>query len=397
MGLAVGPSDGTADGRPVTGLVGRRVRPGPLPAWADLSCTPADLCDVLAALLQGEHDALAAALRDERLPMEALVMLVERHRLGCHLAARLVHSPLLPLVPKQLWDAIQERQRQQAQRTSRMLEALQRLLPRFKHAGIETMVVKGPELAARFSGGLLQRGYGDLDLLVRGQDRRAALDLLMKLGFQLRSRVLLSRSVTARFVHGFDFEHQGLRLDLHWCLSRQPGFRIDETGFWARRTHWSLDGVTVAVPAAVDELHFLLISAFADLQRGALRLQSLVDVTMLVDALEAFDGKTFLLDRNSEGTAEVCRLMLGVQQVLLSSKRPGPAWASALEPLPNRQHLLQLLQPAPFDLPLKLWSAPHLPVSPLHYGLWWLLSLPFRTASSHPSLRSRSLPAGAVQ
>ena len=122
---------------------------GPPPAWSDLRCSPALL--------------------------DAFAMLVERHRLGCSLAARLADSPVRPMLPDALWRSIVSRLEEQQQRTASILAELQWLLPHVVQAGIPLMLLKGPELAARFHGGLHRRGYGDLDLLVLERDRQAAM------------------------------------------------------------------------------------------------------------------------------------------------------------------------------------------------------------------------------
>jgi hypothetical protein len=368
----------------------RRARSGPLPAWADLSCSPAELYRVLAALLAGRDQDLAAELADGSALLEVLTMLVERHRLGCYLAGRLEDSPVRPLLPEGLWQSIQGRREQQQRRTARILEELHWLLPRFERAGIPVMLLKGPELEARFHGGLHQRGYGDLDLLVRERDRRAALQLLEDLGYLLRSRVVLSRSLMASVHHGFDFERQGVRLDLHWCLSRQPGYRIDEAAFWGRSVGWRHGDRTIHVPHAQDELHLLLISAFADLQRGALRLQSLLDVQALLVALAPLDVASFLALRRRERTAEVCGTMLGIAHVLLGSQASSAIGLVDGRGHPSRDQVLSLLSPVPGQWRVKLWCARRLPVNLGHYALWWLASLPLRTAASHQALRPAS-------
>ncbi|MEB3308206.1 MAG: nucleotidyltransferase family protein [Cyanobacteriota bacterium] len=268
-----------------------------------------------------------------------------------------------------------------------MLEELHGILPCFQAAGIPVMLLKGPELASRFHGGLHERGYGDLDLLVHGRDRRATLQLLSTLGYAQRSRVLLSRTLMAQVNHGFDFSRHGVRLDLHWCLSRQPGFRIDEEGFWQRGVGWSVAGLELTVPHPADELHHLLISAFADLQRGALRLQSLLDLKAVMATLHPFEETAFLAAREQERTAAVCRSMLAILRALLPAQGNGAAQARSNEPKLTRSQMLGLLQPAPLGLPLKLWCARRLPVSLPSYGLWWLASLPLRAAASHPALR----------
>lgn len=362
-----------------------RRAPGAPPAWADLSCSPGQLCSVLSALLAGQDQDLAAELAGGSALPEALAMLVERHRLACYLAGRLADSPLWPLLSGELRGSIQRRRNQQEQRTRAILDELLWLQPRFQQAGIPVMLLKGPELATRFHGGLHERGYGDLDLLVRERDRRGAHQLLNDLGYGLRSRVLLSRSLMATVNHGFDFERGSVRLDLHWCLSRKPGYRIDEAGVWARRLSWTHADLTIDVPAPQDELHLLLISAFADLQRGALRLQSLLDVRAVRAAFPAWDAEAFLRHREAERTADVCRTMLEVDRLLLTSEMVGADGQPGMAPA--RDRVLALLGPSPFHWRLKLWCARRLPVSLPHYALWWLASLPLRTAASHPALR----------
>ncbi len=360
---------------------------GPPPAWSDLSCSPAYLCDLLVALMDGRDQDLAAELPSSPALLDAFAMLVERHRLGCSLAARLADSPVRPMLPDALWRSIVSRLEEKKQRTASILAELQWLLPHVVQAGIPLMLLKGPELAARFHGGLHRRGYGDLDLLVLERDRQAAMQLLETLGYALRSRVLLSRSLMATVHHGFDFERQGLRLDLHWCLSRQPGYRIDEAAFWERRLTWRHGGLTIEVPHPQDELHLLLISAFDDLQRGALRLQSLLDVQALLAALAPLDLEVVLASRRNERTAEVCRTMLSITRLLLASQVMVESVNSCLMPLTSREQILALLRPVPFQWRIKFWCARRLPVSLLHYALWWLATLPFRTAASHPALR----------
>lgn len=370
-------------------------RTGPPPAWANLTCTPAELCELVNALLVDNDEALANDLVAGRRRIEAFAMLVERHRLGCYLASRLEGSPLQEMLPADLWESIRRRRQQQEQCTGAILQELRWLLPHLQAAGIPVMLLKGPELASRFHGGLHERGYGDLDLLVRDRDRRATLELLTDLGYERRSRVLLSRTLMAQVTHGFDYVRQGVRLDLHWCLSRQPGFRIDEEGFWARAERWPVAGLEATVPHPADELHHLLISAFADLQRGALRLQSLLDLKAVMDAIHPFQEAAFLAARQQERTAEVCGAMLAIHRALLPGQGHCAPLGRSHEPVSERSWILKLLEPAPLGLPVKLWCARRLPVSLPQYALWWLTSLPLRTAASHPALRPvlASVPA----
>lgn len=367
---------------------------GPLPAWADLGCAAEELCRATGALLRGQDDALAMEVRSGRVSARALQMLLERHRMGAWLHHRLSASPLQTAVPSSFREQLEAAAVRQRATAEACRAALADLLPRFDAAGVPAVVLKGPALAERYYGGLAHRGYGDLDLLVPEAHRDRADTVLRAAGYHRVSRALLGERLTARFVHGFDYRGGPVGVDLHWCLSRVPGYRLDMGGIWARMTPVEIDHLPCRVMAPEDELHFLLLSTFADAQRGALRLQSLVDIATVLSRQPTLDWAAFLAVRGAERTEDVCRAMLSLLLGLLELDVEFPALASALGgamPTPLAQAVMQSTRGA---LGAKAWSMRALPISPLRYVAWWSLSLPFRMATSHPRWR-RPLPASA--
>lgn len=366
----------------------------PPPAWDRLGCDPRELCRVTGALLRGEDDTLRGDVQAGRISPHALQRLVDRHRMGAYLHHRLAASPLravMPPVVEAMIDAAAGRQQSTA---AACLAALRDLQPRFAAAGVPMVVLKGPALAARCYGGLAHRSYGDLDLLVREQDRAAAVRLLGAAGHHRVSRVLVSASWTARFVHGFDFRGGPVGIDLHWCLSRMPGYRLDLAAVWRRAIATAVGDIPMHVLAAEDELVFLLLSALADVQRGALRLQSLVDLAMVIRAHADLDWPTFLAARCHERTETACTAMLRLLLGLLSLDEAHPALSRAVGGGLRPEQALAVVTPRRGAWGAKAWSLAALPVSPVRYVGWWLASLPFRMAASHPWLRRR-LPASA--
>ncbi|MFM8891631.1 MAG: nucleotidyltransferase family protein, partial [Planctomycetia bacterium] len=169
------------------------------------------------------------------------------------------------------------------------------------------VMLKGPALGERLFGGAANRGYWDLDILVHEHDREYAGRLLEEKGFRRTSSVLCGERMSALFVHGFDYERHDLKVDLHWCLSRAPGLRVDSSAMMRRATMFNVGGRKTPVLAVEDELVFELVSMFADLQRGGLRLQAFVDLWAMLRELPGIVWEEFFARRKVEGCEAACR------------------------------------------------------------------------------------------
>jgi hypothetical protein len=84
--------------------------------------------------------------------------------------------------------------------------------------------------------------------------------------------------------------------------------------------------------------------------------------------------------------------VLGVFLATLAAESEFPALAAALGPLPSFEESLELLASGSGNGRAKLWAARRMSVSPFSYAAWWVVSLPFRTAASHPLLRGCAPP-----
>ena len=80
---------------------------------------------------------------------------------------------------------------------------------------------------------------GDLDLLVRRRDLRAASAALVEGGYASRTGAPLGMAATLRFVHHLEHEKDGVPVDLHHQIRVHPTFRLDEEEMW--RTAGRLD------------------------------------------------------------------------------------------------------------------------------------------------------------
>ena len=162
--------------------------------------------------------------------------------------------------------------------------------------------------------------------------------------------------------------------------------RIDDSLFH-RAQALSLEGRTFNVPCPSDELTVLLLSSFADIQRGYLRLQPFVDVVMVARALPSDEWEDFFTARRQERTDGICRAVLHLVVSIFSLQGRIPGLDAHLPAIVAPGDAMQVLLPSPGGRVAKRWALRHLPVGLVHYATWWVVSLPFRAAASHPCLR----------
>jgi hypothetical protein len=140
---------------------------------------------------------------------------------------------------------------------------LQEIVAAFGGAGIETILLKGPLLAADYYSDPALRPFTDLDLLVRRRDRERAIEVLTKVGYAHGSpgRTLafeLDHAPAAYFV-----ARGGSRLpvDLHWeCVGHPGGSRATELvadEVWGRARSSPSWGAAARMLAPEDLLIYL--------------------------------------------------------------------------------------------------------------------------------------------
>lgn len=361
----------------------RRRPPHP---WRHLPCAADDLFEFTGGLVRGDVDAVIGEIAS---PASVVDLLVARHRLGPLLATRAADAAWMGKLSPATNDRIRathERQRLVADRCLALLDAID---VECRTAALPFLIVKGPAMARRCYGDIAARGYWDLDIMVAEGDLARMETLLERISAFRLSRTVLGRNLSTRFHHAFDYERDGVRLDLHWCMSRLPGVRCDGAAAFSRAESLELAGRVVRILSPADELHFVLISAFADIQRGSLRLQTFIDAWELLRQIRPAEWKDFFAARKRERTEEICRETL---RVILAALRVGDAVPEIVDVLggcPPTEEARRLMRPSPAGIRGKRWAARVLPVSVPRYAAWWCVSLPFRVAASHPAWRRR--------
>ena len=346
---------------------------------------------VLVQLLAGRSGDAGDRLAAGHPAPADFVRFIEHHRLAWYLDAHLDRVELERRFGASDLDRIRAATAGRRATQARLVDEMHRLLPEFRRRDIDVILLKGPYLAERFSG-IRRRAFLDLDLLVRGPQLRDAERLLVELGHERLSTMLLSHSLCARFTHGFDFGNGDVRLDLHWSLGAHGSYRIDHDRIWRRRLSRRLqDGTVAAVLSDQDALFFLLLSMFEDLDRGAARLRLFVDLYAVLTDLDAtLDWDAFWIERRADRTASVCRSALGLYFAVFETEHLFPCAASSVRttidemrrrPCAETQSLVEGSQAVIWN---KLWALSRYE-NPVWLNLgWWVVSLPFRLAVYHP-------------
>jgi hypothetical protein len=140
---------------------------------------------------------------------------------------------------------------------------LHELVGAFGVAGIETVILNGPALAADYYADPALRPFMDLDLLVRRGDRQRALDVLLGLGYTLDSPGRSLEHVPAAFLTPPSGSSR-LPVDLHWeCVEHSEGSRAAELAteeIWCRAVPAPSWGEAARTLAAEDLLIYLAAS-----------------------------------------------------------------------------------------------------------------------------------------
>jgi hypothetical protein len=284
--------------------------------------------------------------------------------------------------------ALAQRRDLQLARHANLAAGLVRLADVLQAADIPFMLLKGPYLGARIYGDPRGREFLDLDLLVRQTDRRRACDVVAQAGYRRRSRVLGSATLTARFVHGFDYVGDGVNLDLHWGFSRHPSLRLDESLIWQHKSSFTIDGRSYAVPGDEHEVTLQVLALLRDIERGRAKPKNIVDLVQVVAAVDSALSWDALFARGrDEGTrgplVNVLALCLDVADAHdyaprlagTLARHAGRRVAMAKADVPPR---FAALQPG---LGSRLWAARSYDASLVACLAWWFVSMPFRRAA----------------
>jgi hypothetical protein len=200
------------------------------------------------------------------------------------------------------------------------------LLARIRAAAEGPLVlVKGPELAARYPGDAL-RLFGDLDLLA--PDPPAVRRALLAAGFEEAPRA--SKHETSYHLHPLQWPGLALQVEVHRRPNWPRRLPVPPAATFFERLVPSATGVA-GVETLPSERHVLLVAAHAWAHAPLTTLRDLVDLAALLEDCDRDDVQTLA---DAWGLGRMWRTTVrAVDSVVLATRSAGPAqrvWARHL-------------------------------------------------------------------
>jgi hypothetical protein len=317
------------------------------------------LLDALTAL-EGNPAVIADALR--------------RHHLIGLVRSRTTDGDLRACLPPALLDALASRKPVGRLPAAVLLAAYAEVRRAFEADGLDLLVLKGFYFAERLYGGIDRRPQHDLDVLVRPRDFRRALASLRALGFERRKHDL----------HSTALNRDDLQVDVHRHLRWAPAFAIDEAALWRTALDVVVQGTPVRTLSDDYTLVFLLLAAFEDLGQGLVKLKQLLDLHLLLRAMDATtDWEAFFARRSAENLLAIAVNVLAVCMDVFEARAELPALAAALDRrgelrvLAGRDEALRLVGSHAKNRESLVWFGRVYPGSLAHWLVWfWAFGFP---------------------
>jgi len=285
---------------------------------------PGFVLSTVRALADGEEPFLAA-LEQSELDAHAYADALERQRLLAWVEPAVLSSEGRRRLPAALVAAVEQgsdaRRRRHAEVVAETLE-VEDVLAR---AGLRCLHLKGVSFGRRFYDDPRRRHQRDVDVLVRGASRDAALAALERAGYAREPGAITEGVVRWGLRRGY------AAVDLHWNLRRRARRRVDADDLFADPVGFEVDGRALATVSDDATLVFLLLSLCGDLRRGACGIRHLLDLHLVLRGLApAFDAEAFFARRARQRLLMPCVNVLAVFFALWGAAPEFPELAEAL-------------------------------------------------------------------
>jgi hypothetical protein len=223
-------------------------------------------------------------------------------------------------IPEEIGASLRHHHRAQLMFTLSMTAEMFRLLEKFRAAGAEAIVVKGPVLSMRAYGDPGLRQYVDLDFLIRARDLLSATRALNESGYE--GDVPLQAIEAGKIPGEYLFMRPGTRLLVE--LHTEHTFRyfprpLPMEDFFARGTQVALDGNRVPALSAEDEFVLICIHGAKHFWE---RLMWVADVAAMAGGGTKLDWAIVIKSAEAVGAARMVNVALRLVQDLLHTEIP---------------------------------------------------------------------------
>jgi Uncharacterised nucleotidyltransferase len=355
--------------------------------------------ELFSALLAEDAAAVEKRVCAANFEFDQFCAFTNLHQLSGYLYLHIKAGPLEAVLPPDFLVQLGDRYAMQRLRCDDILQEAARIYDAFEAAHKSVLFLKGPFVAQQFYGGVYQRSYMDVDILIHREDLPAADQLLRDMGFSRLSMVLFNHNAMTRFTHTYDYhkrvtgagltvQRQYLPLDLHWRLRSHFTLRLDYATIWEQQEECRLQGRTFPVLSAEYALVMNVLGVFFDIELGVIRLKGLLDLYKMLETLDpVMDWNVFLEKRASENISGIVLNVFDLLLDTLDCRSRFPGVASVVEKnrgcirLTDAADKFRLLERSRSSLHNRRWAHDLYQAPVLRSFLWTMISLPFRVAA----------------
>jgi len=199
------------------------------------------------------------------------------------------------------------------QRNMLMSAELLQLMQLFKQKDLDAMAFKGPALGQMAYGSVALRQYGDLDILIKRCDIKAALSLLLESGYQ--PEIALADATLDAFyrcVNVIGLQKGAIRVEIHWeLLSKNYAIDWDEEKLWQGHETTEINRKPIRMLSFENHILYLCAHGAKHLFE---RLEWICDIDRTVRANSNIDFDNLVLMARELGIERMLLLGLGLSQ-----------------------------------------------------------------------------------
>ena len=262
-----------------------------------------------------DGSAAIPSMSQEDVDWKRLLRLAARHG-GIPTLYRVLSTTGSHLAPGTVLDELRNQHQAAVQHNGALTSELLSLVDFFRAEDLPVLSFKGPELAIAAYRDPTLRPFGDIDLLVKGQDVPRASALLESRGYRLKAE---------REWQLFFVTEAGVGVDLHWRLGAEW---LPESGsfedWWRRSRQVSVQGTGVTTLATEDLLLAMGILLTKDCMYRRQRLIQICDAAALLRNHSSLDWASLFERSRTTGTRRMLLFQLALAHEVLGVDLPAP-------------------------------------------------------------------------
>jgi hypothetical protein len=234
-------------------------------------------------------------------------------------------------------------------------QELERLLGRLRAEQLEPVVLKGPALCRSVYRNLVERRYGDFDLLFPVEQVDRAIEVVTAAGYAFPFSPEKLAGYRQLHFHLLLRQPRNFRTEVHWGLSKANSpFQLDPEAFLRRAVSTTCAHTTpMRVPCPE---HLLLHMVHENLRDSFARFGRIVDLDRILASAPGLDWDYTVAQARAGGLQSLLALCLELGRELLGAPVPSEVLASLRPSAVTRMHL-RLMQPAQSLLRRRLQAA----------------------------------------